>query len=108
MWCGRRTAFVRQQINEEDAVFQDFSRMTPLPSNTGPVFTDPHGVFSEPKPEAAYPPPESEWPEDIDPPDYAQQAKDILQKRFGLGSGGEFRYTELDDLVDLIIKAAKQ
>lgn len=45
-------------------------------------------------------------PEDIDPPDYAAYAKNILQRYFG--SYADTRDTGLDTFVDLIIKAAKQ
>jgi hypothetical protein len=43
--------------------------------------------------------------EEPDLPDYAQQAKDILQNHFGYFA--DIRDAELDTFVDLILKAAK-
>jgi len=97
--CAQRTTWIRQQINEEDAVFRELSAM--------PVFKDPHGVFAVPSGKQL----EKEMLlESVRfgeaQPDHAQQAKDILQSAFKMG--GMFRSKQLDNFVDLIIKAAKQ
>jgi hypothetical protein len=91
---------VGEKLKADDQVLLDVSYWRPLGKDGGTVQDEryrayPVGYYRRPV--------KSEEP---DLPDYAQQAKDILQNHFGYFA--DIRDAELDTLVDLILKAAKQ